>query len=106
MLLVIAILLTLFFLPSPWGEIAIICAAVIEVSQTGFWFWYTHRERPTVGREAMIGARGEVVEALRPEGWVRVHGELWRARSEEPLEAGVRVRVREMGGLTLRVERG
>lgn len=105
MLLIAAILLTFFLLPSPWGEVAIICAAVIEVSQTGFWFWWTHRARPAVGAEAMIGARGEVVEALRPEGWIRIHGELWRARSPETLDAGESVRVREIDGLMLLVER-
>ncbi len=105
MILIAAILLTFFLLPSPWGGVAIICAAMIEVSQTGFWFWWTHRARPTVGAEAMIGARGEVVEALRPEGWIRVHGELWRARSPAPVDAGESVLVREIDGLMLLVER-
>jgi membrane protein implicated in regulation of membrane protease activity len=34
-----------------------------------------------------------------------VRGELWRARSETPLHAGERVRVRAVEGLTLVVER-
>jgi membrane-bound serine protease (ClpP class) len=38
-------------------------------------------------------------------GWVSVRGELWRARSETPLHAGERVRIRAVEGLTLVVER-
>ena len=50
--------------------------------------------------EALVGARGEMTGP----GWASVGGELWRARSETPLEAGERVRVRSVDGLTLVVE--
>jgi membrane protein implicated in regulation of membrane protease activity len=47
----------------------------------------------------MVGERGEVTE----DGWVRVHGELWRARGTA-LEPGRTVRVTGVDGLTLIVE--
>jgi|ERR671925_93512 membrane-bound serine protease (ClpP class) len=101
MLLVLAVLLALFALIHwPWNAVLIIVAAVIETSQTAFWFWWTHRARPRVGAEAMIGARAEVVER----GWVRVHGELWQARSEHEARPGETVRVKAIDGLTLIVE--
>jgi membrane-bound serine protease (ClpP class) len=41
---------------------------------------------------------------LTPEGHVAIHGELWRAVAEgEPVDAGARVRVVSVDGLTLKV---
>jgi len=53
------------------------------------------------GREEMIGAYGEVIDA---EGWAGVHGERWRVRSRAPLAVGQKVRVTAIDGLTLTVE--
>ena len=58
----------------------------------------SHRRRSTVGVEALVGLVGEMTS----DDWVRVNGELWRARGAE---AGERVRVRAVDGLTLEVER-
>jgi membrane-bound serine protease (ClpP class) len=60
------------------------------------------RRRPVVaGREELVGAAGEVVEAAADETWARVHGEIWRVRADGPLTAGARVRVQAVDGLTL-----
>ncbi len=60
------------------------------------------RRRPVVaGREELIGASGEVVEASGGETWARVHGEIWRVRTDHPLTVGSRVKVRSVDGLTL-----
>ena len=62
------------------------------------------RRRPVVsGREALLGSRGEVIEAAAGGGWARVHGESWRVRSSAPLHAGEAVRVTGMKGLELEV---
>jgi membrane-bound serine protease (ClpP class) len=62
------------------------------------------RHRPVVsGREEMVGARGEVLEASGSDGWARVHGETWRVRGAGPLAPGQRVRVASIDGLTLQV---
>jgi membrane-bound ClpP family serine protease len=56
---------------------------------------------------SMIGARGVAKQPLAPSGYVRVRGELWRAEvlgRGTPVEAGEVIRVREIHGLTLRVE--
>ena len=104
MILVGAILLALFVLPSPWGLVAVLGALVVEVGETAFWIWLSKRRRPQVGAEALIGARAEVVSPCRPLGTVRVAGELWRARCEQGADRGEAVRVRSMDGLTLDVE--
>lgn len=63
------------------------------------------RKRPVVsGREELIGNIGEVIDDFDQEGWVRVHGELWRAKTSTPLHRGQKVSVTAMKGLTLEVE--
>ncbi len=63
------------------------------------------RSRPVVaGREELVGATGEVVEASGNETWARVHGELWRVRGAQPLDVGARVKVQALDGLTLVVQ--
>ncbi|MDD3528466.1 MAG: NfeD family protein, partial [Gallionellaceae bacterium] len=63
------------------------------------------RRRPVVtGGEELPGMEGEATEDIAAEGWVRVHGELWRARSRVPLTHGTRLRVTGRHGLTLAVE--
>jgi membrane-bound serine protease (ClpP class) len=60
------------------------------------------------GAEGLVGEQGRAREALVPgtPGHIDVHGEIWRAMSREPLQAGDPVRVLEVNGLTLLVERG
>jgi membrane-bound serine protease (ClpP class) len=63
------------------------------------------RKRPIVsGREELIGDIGEVVDDFEHEGWIRVHGELWRATTSTPLRHGQKVNVIAINGLTLEVE--
>lgn len=53
---------------------------------------------------SMIGAQGIARQQLAPCGYVRIHGELWRAErigEGPPIEAGQRVRVEKMQGLTV-----
>lgn len=105
MLVVAAILLTAFVLSPPWGAVVIIGAVAVEASKTAFWFWYSRRRPSAAGAEAMVGAQAEVVSACRPDGWVRIHGELWRARSAVGAEVGDTVRVRNVEDLKLHVDR-
>ena len=46
------------------------------------------RRRPATGREEMVGLVGIVKTALTPHGQLAVHGELWEAISERPLQPG------------------
>jgi membrane-bound serine protease (ClpP class) len=63
------------------------------------------RRKPVVsGREEMIGSRGEVVASFDTRARVRVHGEMWEARTRTPLAKGQRVRVEALDGLVLVVE--
>lgn len=60
------------------------------------------RQHPIVsGREELIGAEGVILEDILDEGTIRVHGELWSARSAQHLVRGQKVRVVGMEGLVL-----
>jgi membrane-bound serine protease (ClpP class) len=62
--------------------------------------------KTATGREELIGSSGTVTAALQAgaEGMVRVHGELWRAESTQPVQEGRTVRVTKVEGLKLYVE--
>ena len=61
---------------------------------------------PTVGREWMIGETGEAIEAIDPDGIIKVRGTLWRARTRRAvtIAPGEKAVVEELLGLTLMVE--
>jgi membrane-bound serine protease (ClpP class) len=63
------------------------------------------RRRPAAsGAEEMIGSRGQVVDWQGGGGNVRVHGEVWSARSDKELKSGDSIRVIRREGLTLIVK--
>lgn len=64
------------------------------------------RGKPVVsGAEELIGMTATVTEPLDAHrAYVRVHGELWRAQADTPLQKGQLLRVTAIDGLTLAVE--
>ncbi|MGR8979671.1 MAG: NfeD family protein [Gammaproteobacteria bacterium] len=62
------------------------------------------RRSPVVsGKEEMLGCIGEALEAFAETGTVRVHGEIWRARTDLPLQKNDKVRITGLDGLLLSV---
>jgi membrane-bound serine protease (ClpP class) len=63
------------------------------------------RQPPATGIEALIGQQAVARTAFAPgaKAMVAVHGELWQATSDVPIEAGGIVRITEVNGLTLTV---
>jgi membrane-bound serine protease (ClpP class) len=104
-MLLAAAIAGLFFLPDPWRVVVLVVAAVIEVAEVYFWIRFLRRYRVTTGAEGMVGERGEVIADCEPEGRVRAHGEIWRARCQAGAVVGERVRIKGLDGLTLVVER-
>ena len=88
-----------------WAMALIIGTGVFEVSQTAWWMRYTQRQTIQVGAETMIGKEVEVAEECRPDGRIRMQGELWRAHCPEGASRGDKVRVTGLEGLTLQVTR-
>ena len=74
----------------------------------GFVGWKVARSRKEklqVGAPGMVGELGEATSQIGPDsGEAFVHGEIWAARSTEPIAPGTSLRVREVRGLVLLVE--
>ncbi len=63
------------------------------------------RRRPVVsGREEMTGAVGTAHRTFTHTGPVRIHGEIWQARTTAPVRKGQSVRVSGIDGLILMIE--
>ena len=63
------------------------------------------RAKPVTGIEGMKGEAGETIEALTPLGFVRVHGEMWKAESlSGTIDKGKKVRIVGIENLKLFVE--
>jgi membrane-bound serine protease (ClpP class) len=62
--------------------------------------------KQATGPEEMIGTEGIVIKPVGngPDGMIRIHGELWRAMSTQPIAEGKPVRVLRIDGLKLYVE--
>jgi membrane-bound serine protease (ClpP class) len=61
---------------------------------------------PTIGREELIGEAGVAEVDVAPDGVVRIHDSLWRARTNRatPIKAGAPIRVVAVEGIVLEVE--
>jgi membrane-bound serine protease (ClpP class) len=111
----VAFLIGAFFLFEPEGStidlavsIPVIAAAALTCAGLTFGVIAAAmkaRRRPAAtGGEAMIASRGRVVDWQGDGGNIRIHGEIWGARSGKNLKAGDPVRVVRRDGLTLIVE--
>jgi membrane protein implicated in regulation of membrane protease activity len=101
MLLLGAILLAIFVLPSPWGIIAVVAGGVFDITESVVLVRWSRRRKAPVGGAALIGRQARVVSLTQ----VRVAGELWEARAAEPLRPGDEVEVTGAHALTLEVSR-
>jgi membrane-bound serine protease (ClpP class) len=81
----------------PFGVLAVVLMRLVLRSRQ----WKT-----ATGKEELIGAHGVAVAPLAAgaEGMIRVHGELWRAESSQPVREGETVKVLRVEGLKLYVE--
>jgi membrane protein implicated in regulation of membrane protease activity len=100
---IVLALVVLRVVEGTWALLLLAGTAVFEISQTGFWLWYSQRRSAQVGAETLLGRVVEVAQECRPLGYVRVQGELWQARCPEGAGPGEQVRVTGRDGLTLEV---
>ncbi len=80
---------------------------VLVLFSAFFYFAIMRAMRRSVqtGHKGLIHQKAHVVEALNPEGRVRVHGELWKAVSLGRLNKGEQAEVISVEGLTLNVQK-
>jgi membrane protein implicated in regulation of membrane protease activity len=104
-ILIIAILLAIFVLPSPWSIVVLVVGCVLEVGEIAVLRNWSkrigRRTTATTGAEALVGKVAEVTQDCRPTGMVRLDGELWEARCEAGAARGDSVVVERLDELTL-----
>ncbi|MBI5739662.1 MAG: nodulation protein NfeD [Nitrospirae bacterium] len=64
-----------------------------------------YRQRPVTGSEGLVGLEGRARTDVYRDGLVFVHGEIWKAYSDEPVGAGEKIVVEKMENLKLKVRR-
>jgi membrane-bound serine protease (ClpP class) len=111
--LVSFILGSLFLIDTSQTNLVVSRAAIAGVTialtlgMIGFAWVLAQRRRPaTTGSEGLVGQIGEIRQPIRPgvAGWIFIHGEIWRATSDQPLDIGVRARVKAVKGMELEVQ--
>ena len=103
MFFVLALVL-LLVLPGPWNVIGAAVSLLLAFGEVGFWHRRVRHAKNVVGVETLIGSSAVVSSPCRPQGQVRISGELWEARCAAGAEVGERVTVVGREGLTLLVE--
>ena len=90
---------------SPWVVWPTPVALAVILGFVGWKVARTREEKLQLGAPGMVGEVGEATSDVGPHaGEAFVHGELWAARSSQPIARGTTVRVREIEGLVLHVE--
>lgn len=103
--------LMLFESPGPFLKlsVALIIPAVLI---TALFFTLTvglaikaWRQKPVTGTEGLIGLEGVAHTDISENGMALVHGEYWRAYSDEPVRKGDKVKVESVSGLKIKVKK-
>lgn len=105
MLFIAALAVKVIWIDSPWGWVLVGVAAVAEIGETFGWVVWNRRRRARVGVETLVGETAVVLTPCRPEGQVRIQGEIWQACCPEGVDPGEPVIVERVDGLTLTVRR-
>ncbi len=112
---VIALFLgSLMLISSPFELVSISLSVIITTVLVAavFFIWViglglkAQRRKPTTGVEGMVGEIGTVVTEIAPgsAGQVRVHGEIWKATSDDVLKTGDKVSIESFENWTLKVK--
>lgn len=114
--LVLAILLfivgSVFVFPRTDQPVVNPFVAIMGSGSLAVFLWFSARKaveamhlRPSHDLTELIGQKGEARTNVGAEGSVQINGELWSARSEEPIPVGSSIRVVRREGFILVVEK-
>jgi len=109
MILLLAIIVVFLFEMSGTAALVLLvvacCLEAVELWALRRWSKRLDRRHPALGPDQqLVGTTAEVVVACRPNGQVRVHGELWEAVCPAGADVGMTVTVKSVDALTLIVE--
>jgi membrane-bound serine protease (ClpP class) len=63
-----------------------------------------YRKKPSTGKEGLVNEEGITIETLNPTGKIEIHGEIWKAISDERIKKGQWVIVQEVDSQHLRLK--
>ena len=98
-------------LPQSWLSISWQSIATVAIVSVIFFFAVlsyavkAQLSKVRTGREGMIGEAGVARSNIAPSGKVFLHGELWDARADEPIQAGERVVIVAVEGMVVKVKK-
>jgi len=95
----------LIVLGSPWNIVGFGICFILGMGELLVWNRTVRRKPAAVGAQTLIGREATVIAPCRPEGQVRLDGEIWQARCAAGADPGDNVRVAARDGLLLVVER-
>ncbi len=101
--------LLLFDSPTPYMRVSLSLILVAVISTALFFIFAVgmgiraQKRKPTTGVSGLIGQIAIAKTPLELEGTVFVEGELWKAISDQPVQAGERVKILAVEHLTLKV---
>ncbi len=64
-----------------------------------------HRQKPSSGKEGLVGEEGRADSDISPEGKVFVRGEYWDASSDQVISVGDKIVVTGVEGMRLKVRK-
>ena len=94
-----------FFKPSLTVILPAVFLTALFFGLTIYLVLKAHRRKPATGVEELIGLEGEARSNIHKKGQVFVHGELWKAWSDEPVSEGDTITVEEVKNLKLKVRK-
>jgi membrane-bound serine protease (ClpP class) len=101
--------LLLFESPLPYMRASLVVVITV-VAGTALFFLVAiglalraRKRKVTTGGRGLVGEIGVARTALKPEGDVFVHGEIWKAEADQPIKKGEKVVVTAVEHLTLKV---
>ncbi len=101
------IVIALAYIGGPWAVALLVAAAIAELGEIVLLRRWAkrldRRHRSQSPEEQLIGLVAEVVTPCRPQGQVRVRGEIWEALCPAGAPQGSSVRVVGVESLTLHV---
>lgn len=101
----------LFDSPLPGGQIPLTSIITVLVVLLLFIFVViravikVHTQKAVTGIEGMIGEKGVATRDFDGKGTIEIHGELWTAISDEPVQKGDTVKIVKMEGMVLHVKK-
>jgi membrane-bound serine protease (ClpP class) len=100
--LTIGTILAFVFLDWPWRALVVLGLLAFEGLEIAL-FLKLRKMRTIIGAEAMAGEVGQALTDCKPNGQVKLKGQVWKARCPQGVDAGAEVIVTKMEGIFLEV---